>query len=242
MYPLHLSADDVHVWCVSLDRASQNLSKLKSLLSPDEIVRAYRFHFEKDRNYFIISHGFLRSILGEYLGIEPSHVKYCYGSYGKPMVDIVYQDKILQFSFSHSHNLALCAITWDKLIGVDIEYIRPIPESVCIAEQFFLPNENAVIGSLPFGQRQDAFFRFWTCKEAYLKAIGYGMTKPLSDPEISMLPGDLVQLVSVHGSRCEADLWQMETLLPFPGYLAALAVQGHGWQIKLVQLNGYDQF
>ena len=90
-HPLYLSTDEVHIWCVSLDRSPQILSKLKSLLSPTELARASRFHFEKDRNHFIVSHGLLRSILGGYLGLEPSQIQFRYGPYGKPLVDIFHQ-------------------------------------------------------------------------------------------------------------------------------------------------------
>jgi len=235
-HPLYLSTDEVHIWCVSLDRSPQILSKLKSLLSPTELARASRFHFEKDRNHFIVSHGLLRSILGGYLGLEPSQIQFRYGPYGKPLVDIFHQEQMLQFSLSHSNNLALYAVTWNRLLGVDIEHIRPIPEAICIAEQFFSPNENIIMRSLPLEQRQDAFFHIWTCKEAYLKARGYGITKSLAEFEISVLPGDLAQLVSIRGSPCDADIWQLEIFRSFAGYWAALAVQGYGWCSKIWHL------
>ena len=240
--PLLLSTNEVHVWYVSLDRSPKSLPRLESLLSPDEQIRVRRFHFDKDRNNFIVSHGLLRVVLGGYLGIEPSQVQLCYGPYGKPSIETLYQGRMLQFSLSHSKDLALFAVNWDRLIGIDVEHIRPVPEANCIAEQFFSPNESAMMRSLLLEQRQDAFFRIWTCKEAYLKASGYGITGSLTETEVSVSPEEPVRLVSVHGSQRDASLWQLEILSPSPDYLAALAVQGHEWYIKFLQLIDEDPY
>lgn len=236
-HSLLLPSDEVHTWYASLDLSPQRLQRLASLLSPDEQARAERFYFERDRKRFIAGRGLLRTILGSYLGMEPSRVEFCYGSYGKPALKTTFYGRVLQFSLSHSNGLALYTVSWNRRVGVDVEYIRPVCEADRIAERFFSADETAVIRSLPVERRLEAFFNAWTRKEAYLKAIGDGLTRPLTQIEVSLAPGEPARLVSVRGDRWEATRWRLEALKVASGYLTALAVEGHGWHLIVEKLD-----
>lgn len=233
---LVILSDEVHVWRASLDQPAACVQRLAQTLSADERWRAERFHFERDRLHFIVGRGLLRTILGRYLGLEPNRLRFCYSVYGKPALDPKgFQNPsglASYFNLAHSHGLALYAVTCAQEIGVDLEHIRPIAEADQIAGQFFSARERAVFHALPTSQKQKGFFDCWTRKEAYLKANGCGLDWPLDKVEVSLAPGEQARLLSVTGDPQKASRWFIQALTPAPGYVAAVAVEGHGWQFK----------
>lgn len=233
----HLPDNEVQVWCASLDEQLTHLHALDSILSPEERERAVKFHFERDSNRFIVGRGLLRVILSRYLSVDPAYVELDYGSWGKPQLKTVNCDRILEFSLSHSANLVLYAFSWNRRVGVDIEYIRPISEIDSIVRQFFSSRERVVMRSLSPVKRIEAFFAAWTCKEAYLKAIGEGLTETFSQIEVSLAPGEPAKLVSIYGNKWKAVRWHLEAFEPAPNYLAALIAEGKGWKMTLQQPN-----
>jgi len=234
-----LSRNDAHIWCATLDRAAYNVWQMTDILSQDERMRAARFHFERDRRRFIIGRGTLRMLLSLYLDMEPDQLKFHYGTYGKPYLDQA-GDSAIKFNLAHSQELAVYAVTLGREIGIDVEYIKHIPEMEDIAARFFSKRENAVLKSLPTDQKQDAFYNCWTRKEAYIKAIGEGLSHPLDQFDVSLTPGEPARLLRVEGDMEEVSRWQLKALTPAPGYVAALAVEGHGWRLQSWQWpNGY---
>jgi 4'-phosphopantetheinyl transferase len=231
---LALLSDDIHVWRASLDQPAACAQRLAQTLSAEERWRAERFHFERDRLRFIVSRGVLRMILGRYLGIEPGRLQFDYSLHGKPSLAKMPNrgGGKIYFNLSHSHGLALYAIAQEQEIGIDLEYIRPIVEADQIVQQFFSNRERAMFCALPMNQKQGAFFNCWTRKEAYLKASGRGLDWPLDKVEVSLAPGEPARLLSIAGDHQEASSWFIQALTPVPGYVAALAVKGHGWQFN----------
>jgi 4'-phosphopantetheinyl transferase len=225
---IDLPQDRVHVWRVCLGQASLSARKLECILSEDERKRAKRFHFEKDQNRFIITRGLLRVILGRYLEIEPDQIGFSYGPYGKPALDSVQNE--LRFSVSHSCGLTLYAVTHHREVGIDVEYIRAEWANISIAERFFSSREVALLRALPASLKSEGFFNCWTRKEAYVKAKGDGLALPLDEFDVSLIPGEPAVLVSALNDPLEAARWSLRELCPAPGYVAALAVEGHAWQ------------
>ncbi|MGD2016322.1 MAG: 4'-phosphopantetheinyl transferase superfamily protein [Desulfobacterales bacterium] len=132
----------------------------------------------------------------------------------------------LQFNLAHSKEIALYAFTCNREIGVDLEYIRDMPDAEKIALTTFSPLENKTLQSLPQSHRQEAFFNCWVRKEAYIKAIGDGLYHALDRFDVSLAPGEPARLLSVEGSAEQASCWFMKSLTPADGYVAALAVKG----------------
>jgi 4'-phosphopantetheinyl transferase len=229
-----LSRDEVHVWRAVLVQPNPVIQALWYTLDQGERDRAERFHFQHDRERFIVAHGLLRTILGGYLGVVPRQLRFCYGAYGKPGL-APECDTALSFNLSHAHELALFAITRDRAVGVDIEHTRPGIASIAIAERFFSPHEVAALQAIPDAQRSLAFFTCWTRKEAYIKARGEGLSLPLDQFEVSLAPGAPAALLDVAGDQRERDRWQLRALDPGPGYVAALAVEGRGWALQCWQ-------
>ena len=228
---LVLSSDQVHVFCTCLDQPASRLQELAQTLSESEQIRAERFYFEQDRQRFTIGRGLLRTILACYLDIEPSRVQFCYGSKGKPALAPNCGKGEIHFNLSHSQGLALYAVTSKREIGVDIEHIRPIPEAEQIVKRFFSVRENAVFLALPPSQKQEAFFNCWTRKEAYLKAIGDGLARPLDQIEVTLTPGEVAKLLSIADEPRAAASWSLQQLTPASSYVAALVVEGHSWSL-----------
>ena len=234
-----LTGSDIHVWCASLNVSPQDLSYYGSLLSPDEVQRAERFYFEKDRDRFIIGRGLLRTILGGYLNLEPAQIEFVYGEHGKPAINSRLNDQALEFNLSHSKDLALYAFNWNRKVGIDIEYMIPMADMDDFARQFFTPNETALINSLTGQQKEDTFFKTWTCKEAFLKANGEGLTVPINQVEISFTNLGAVRLKSIGRESGQVANWCLEMLDHFPGYNAALAVEGWNGQIVFQKINDH---
>lgn len=229
---LALTDDSIHVWRTSLDLSPAHLQRLQQTLAPDEANRAARFHFERDRRHFIVARGVLRDILSRYLGTEPGQLRFSYTEYGKPALLGAPGRETLNFNVSHSHGMALYAVTRGREIGVDIEHIREDFECEQIAERFFSSQENEVLRALPAEVKHVAFFNCWTRKEAYIKAIGEGLSHPLDQFDVSLAPDEPAALLNTRGNPQEARRWTIQALFPSSGYVAALAAEGSGWQIR----------
>lgn len=232
---LTLADQEVHLWLANLDACDNRLRELGQLLSADELDRADKFYFERHRRRFTIARGTLRVILARYLTTEPQQVRFEYGLRGKPSLATDLQSQGLQFNVSHSQDLALYGFTRDRRIGVDLEYLRPLPDAEQIAKRFFCAREFNAIRALPESERQIAFFRGWTAKEAYLKATGDGLGGSLDAVEVSLTPNTPVRLLSVRGDERVGDRWRLHDLVPAPDYVATVAVEGRDWEIECWQ-------
>jgi 4'-phosphopantetheinyl transferase len=223
------SAGEVHVWALDLDQPDGAVSALARDLTPEERLRADRFHFERDRRRFVAGRGFLRGILGRYLGVEPGRLVIGQAAHGKPVLAAEHGDAV-RFNLTHSGGRGLLAVACGREVGIDLEQARPLPDALAIGESFFSPRENAVLRGLPPGEREQAFLNCWTRKEAFLKATGKGLLFPMDQLEVSLAPGEPAELLSLSGDRRIVARWRLDAFAPFPGYVAALAVEGWDWQ------------
>jgi 4'-phosphopantetheinyl transferase len=228
---LSLTATDVHVWRADLCEPGARASSLLQLLAPDERDRAGRFHFQKDRDHFIIARGTLRTILGLYLQAKPQELRFVYSAYGKPALAPDNEAARLRFNVTHSHELALYAVTLGRELGIDVEHLREDMACHEIAERFFSRGEVQALSALPASQRTLGFFNCWTRKEAYIKARGQGLSLPLDNFDVSLAPGEPAALLRTRDDEQEALRWSLRDLNPGSGYAAALAVEGHDWNL-----------
>jgi 4'-phosphopantetheinyl transferase len=232
---LALPGDEVHVWRASLDPSPERVQELSGRLSREETARADRFRFEWHKRRFIVAHGVLRSVLGHYLHAEPATVRFHHSPQGKPYLARTLGSPVLRFNLSHSHELMLLACTHGHEIGVDLEYVRPLENMGQIAARFFSAYENSVFNVLSQDGRLEAFYNCWTRKEAYLKAIGTGLAKPLDQFDVSLAPGEAPRLLRVQGDPQEVERWSMHAPVAGPDYVAAVAVEGQGWRLRYWQ-------
>jgi 4'-phosphopantetheinyl transferase len=217
---LELAGRIVHVWPVRTVASNEVTSWLERVLAPDEKDRAARFKFNHLRHSFILARGALRILLGCYLKASPASIQFKYGSKGKPTLAA---PPLLDFNASHSGGLAVFAFTASCEIGVDVEHIRPLPDMQNIADRFFCSEEAAELMSLTANQREHAFFLCWTRKEAYIKAIGDGLSAPLDDFRVTVQPGQPAQFIHIAHDANDAKDWTLSDLELAPNYAAALA-------------------
>jgi 4'-phosphopantetheinyl transferase len=227
-----IARNEVHIWSIQLDRDEGEVNRYNKTLTPEEHKRAARFYFERHCRRHIISHGAMRLILGEYLGANPRDIQFDQTAHGKPNLTSPLKESNLFFNLSHSHELALLAVVLGCEIGVDVEYVKKIGDFNGIAGRFFSASEQAVYFELAEDQRPQAFFNCWTRKEAFIKAIGEGLSYPLHQFDVNLAPGEPPQLLRVEADLEEASCWTLDAFNPTPEYTAAVALRALGVQIR----------
>lgn len=228
-----LLSDAIHIWHANLELSSTQISHLQTILSMEESQRAARFKFSYLRQRFIAAKGILRILLGKYLNQSPKNIIFSYGSHGKPELDYeLFSTSSIHFNQSDSKTFALYAFTKSNPIGVDIECIRTDIEALSLAERFFSANETITLKNQPPEQQIAAFFRIWTRKEAFIKAIGEGLSFPLDEFEVN-LDEESAKLLTIRANARAAAQWTLLTLQPNTGYVGAVAVEAKIDQIKL---------
>ncbi len=221
---LTLLQDEIHIWRVELDRPESQLQQFGKMLSDDELSRADRLYFQQHRQRFIAGRGILRTILSRYLGVAPQELQFNYEAFGKPVLAEQFSASQLWFNLSHCQGMALCAVARDRTIGIDLEYTRPVSDVLVLAQQFFSQSEYALMRSLPPNLKQEIFFRLWTCKEAYLKATGAGISQ-LQQIEVNLSPNESAKLKNVSD-------WSLLEFVPARNSVAAIAVPGEIGNLK----------
>jgi 4'-phosphopantetheinyl transferase len=172
-----------------------------------------------------VARGTLRRILARCLKSDPAALHFDYNQYGKPSLageSATASD--LRFNLSHSADLALLAVARGLEVGVDVESIQLETDRLNLARRFFGPGETAALLALPPEQQVGAFYACWTRKEAYLKARGSGLSESLKSFQVSLEPGQPARLISTEAGN--VDDWSLADLHPWPGFAAALAVEG----------------
>ena len=131
----------------------------------------------------------------------------------------------LDFNLSHSAGIVLLAFARRRRIGIDIEAVRRDFSTTEIAERFFSPAERTALRQLPHGQRHQAFFRCWTRKEAFIKALGEGLSHPLDQFDVNLAPGEPAVLLATRPDATEAGRWALWNVPTAGNYAAALAIE-----------------
>ncbi len=221
-----LRSGEVHVWRFPLEIPGPSVEKLHSLLSDDERVRAARFYFPKDRRRFIVAHAALRLILQGYLHRKTGDIHFLCNRHGKPFLP----GEPFEFNLSHSHEMGLVGVAFQKAVGVDIERIQWDFDCERIAERFFSPEEIAALHATHPDRRVLSFFHGWARKEAFIKAKGQGLSIPLRSFAVSVDPDETEFSLRHLSENANNELWRLRSLLFEIEYAAALAVIG-GWDI-----------
>jgi 4'-phosphopantetheinyl transferase len=222
---LELPVGCVHVWQLELKELTETIPGTQ-ILSPDELARANRFRFEKDRSRFVRCRSVLRILLGRYLQTPPNEISFAYHCNGKPDLAVEHNQVCLRFNVSHSASVALLAFAVGHAVGVDIEQVRGDLEVSTLIQRFFSAREREELLALPDELQILAFFACWTRKEAVIKATGHGLALPLTAFSVTTHPDVDPQLEEFGGDVNPTKHWFLTDLSAPTGYRAALAVQG----------------
>lgn len=240
-----LSSNDVHLWLINIERYAANLPLFERILSPEEHARAAKFRQEGDRTRFITCRGILRHLLSRYAGLAPAAIRFSYNAYGKPALTAASgATPPLQFNLSHAGGLALYAFSTNHPIGVDLEQRRPL-DVAALAKAFFSNGERAFLSQFSAAEQHIQFFQLWTCKEAYLKAIGLGLSR-LERSEMAIAPDGSIYLKAFVNSSSEHSSqnssWLIQPLMLANQFSAAFAVNMTGCNLHFYRLNSIQEF
>jgi 4'-phosphopantetheinyl transferase len=212
----------VHVWYAVTERLAESaLAEARDLLSPAERARCDRFRFDRDRRDFAAAHALLRQALTVHEGAPASPWSFEEGVHGKPF--LAPGQSALEFNLAHTHGLVACVLTHVGPVGVDVESLDRAVNGDDIAERYFSPSEIAGLQELAGVERSRRFIELWTLKEAYLKAIGAGLSNPLNDFGFE-LQGSSALVFNAPPGVARAD-WQFALFAPSPSHRLAVAVR-----------------
>lgn len=224
-------ADGIEVIVASLRADGDAIRASAALLSPSERERASRFAFDRDRRRFIVGRAWLRRLLAERLDAPPESIALTRGAHGKPAVAPRSAGSDVRFNVSHCDDLAAYAFSTGREIGIDVEAIRVFPDADDLAARFFSPREYEAYRSLAPRDRPPGFFACWTRKEAFIKALGEGLSHPLDAFDVSLVPDEPAKILRVANTDGDCCGWSLECFVPAPGFVGAIVTEtrsGHG--------------
>ncbi|MEI8089748.1 MAG: 4'-phosphopantetheinyl transferase superfamily protein [Opitutaceae bacterium] len=221
--PPELASGEIHVCRIRVPEVNNLPDNWHTVLTREERERANRKRLPIDSRRTLSSRACLRLLLGFYLNLAPNQVKLTTIAAGKPILDHFTLFPKVEFNVSHSGDWILIGFTRDQPLGIDIEQYREL-EFVDLAEQVFTPSERAQWEALESAQRARDFFRAWTRKEAYLKAIGLGLIKPLNSFSVTTGENGCIDLHHSHNNPISGN-WNILDLLPAPEYIGAIATK-----------------
>jgi 4'-phosphopantetheinyl transferase len=213
---------ELHVWSRRLDVKMGIESRLMNLLSADEVARAKRFVFPRDRRRFVVARATLRLLLANYLGVEAHEIAFAYTRLGKPFLVQPENAREMHFSVSHAHELAVYVVA-KAAVGIDIEWLRPLPRLRELANTVLSAAERARLFDLESAEQVLGFLNAWTRKEAYLKARGIGLMAPPDCFDVSLEPQAPPKLLANRYDADDVQRWHLRAFTPAARYVGALA-------------------
>ncbi|HET9707357.1 MAG TPA: 4'-phosphopantetheinyl transferase superfamily protein [Gemmatimonadales bacterium] len=196
-----------------------------SLLSDAERERASRFAFPRDARRFIVCRARLRQLLAARLRMRPESVELTAGARGKPALANPRRNGDLRFNLSRRDDIAVYVLSSGREVGIDIEAVRMIRDADTIAARWFARGEHDAYQALDPCERPLGFFNCWTRKEAFVKALGDGLSYGLDRFEVSLTPGEPAKLLRVENTPGADCGWSLVSFSPASGYVAAIAAQ-----------------
>jgi 4'-phosphopantetheinyl transferase len=240
-----LRRGEVVLWLVSLREPNSTVEAAAQVLSAGEMQRADQFRFLLHRNRFVLAHAALRHILCIYSACPASSIDFIVSPHGKP--SLVNRNKgetgEIEFNMSHSEDLAVVAVSFGSILGVDVEQVREMPDWRQMARQSFSDAEIAAIERMPPHEASVMFLRFWTRKEALLKAMGTGLQDDLSsfctaahdlDQGSVVRPPELPEVFELFGKGGYGPDFTLRSF-EFEGFVGALAVCGPVSSVRRLQ-------
>ena len=232
----------VHVWRSRFQPVIQSNAELTESLSAEEMEKARGFLRPSDRDRYVFSHVLLRKLLAAYLDCEPLKLNFNTTKYGKPFLKTTGGGAKLSFSLSHSLDMTLVAVASGTGVGVDVEYMKTVRDAREIVNRFFSPHERSFLNSLPPADFNEAFFSYWTAKEAFLKGMGKGMSYPLDKFSVRFLNRDPLGWISIDGEQSATGCWNIVRISPGPNYSGALAMEVPGIQPEFFEYSSHREF
>lgn len=225
---------EVHIWRFRLDIWGDCLERLAELLSEDEADRASRYRFDRDRRRFIVHRALVRLVIAGLINASPRRLAFELLPAGKPTIK---SEAGLEFNSSDTAELGVVAAAIGSPLGIDVEWVRSDMDHLRVAERFFSSAERRALQAVVLQQRSKAFFLAWTRKEAYIKALGAGLSLPLNRFDVSLTPGEPARLLAAGDGLPGPDEWQLMNLDVGHGCAGALCMPVGNWTLRLWDLE-----
>jgi len=223
--------DECHVWFCRPDEITEKfvLDEYHLMLSVEESAKYKRFHFEKDRHSYLISHALVRKVLSSYCNVKPDEWAFTNNQHGKPDISPEIKCPALKFNLSHTDGMSVCVVSLESDCGIDVENIQRKSRTFAVADRMFSPAEVATMRSGNDSEVQRKFFEFWTLREAYVKAIGTGLGGSSKEFYFSVAEQDDSRREAyIHFSPSNKDkssAWQFLLLKLSDQHVAAISVK-----------------
>jgi len=233
---MDLYLNNVHIWNVEANFTENQIESFIDFLSFDEKKRASKFKFPKDRQVFVVARGMLRYLSGFYLKEHPKTIEFKYSEYGRPSF---LQDFRINFNVSHSGNRIIIGFSKEQIIGVDIEKIKSDFAPLDLAKNFFSTEEVKALSQTKEPEMFQAFYRCWTRKESFIKAVGEGLSYPLDSFAVTMDDDHKARFLKIDNTKDSKKDWRLHSFVPAEGYIAAITTDGHPKKIEYFDANDF---
>jgi len=231
-----LQKGEVQIWSMKAIEDNKLLDGFTKLLSEDEILRADKYRFEKDRSVYITAKFLLRSMLGKYVGKNPKEITFEYSKFAKPFY---LQNAEVDFNVSHSGNQIIIGFSMEAAIGVDIEKIKKDFDPLGLAKSFFSKQEIKALSKTDESDIFQAFYRCWTRKESFIKAVGEGLSYPLDSFAVSLDDDENAEFLKIENPKDSKEDWQLHSFVPAEGYIAAITTNRKPNKIEFFDANDF---
>jgi 4'-phosphopantetheinyl transferase len=233
-----LPPTEAHLWYEPVDEAydETRLREWRGLLSPAELERHGRYHFEHGRLEYLVTRVLVRTVLGRYAGVSPASLRFESNAYGRPEIVHPRLDPPLRFNLSNTRGLVVCLVSGAREGGIDVEDTTGGTEALGIADHFFAPSEVASLRPLHPLDQKVRFFELWTLKEAYIKARGLGLALPLQQFAFELDGGGIRIRIDPRLADDERS-WQFRLLSLTPRHRVAVAIRCESIVLKTMAAN-----
>lgn len=236
---LGISAHHVDLWVESTLLDEDRLRAYKKFLSAAELARSGKFKSASRYREYVVTRGLLRQVLARLTGLDITVIEFPDGEHGKPRLDNILDGKTVAFNVSHSHGLALVALTLEGRLGVDLEKIRPEVDWRSLAKQYFSGTEVRALDRYPDDPGLKAFYTCWTRKEAFVKALGAGISYGLDEFDVSIDPDEAYAALTIRRAEEDASRWLVKNIPVPETHVAALALDRSACNFRLWRAPDY---
>jgi 4'-phosphopantetheinyl transferase len=236
---LPLRPGETHVWLCQPNLIDDGalVARYAQLLSPAERERAEQFAFDADRLLYLVAHALMRCTLSRYANPKPQDWVFIQNQYGRPEIAPGLCDVPLRFNLSHTSGLAACAVTLQHDIGVDVEYMNRRGDVTALAGDVFSPAEVRALRAAPSARRREQFFKYWTLKEAYIKARGMGLAMPLDQFSFDLNDDGNIGIAFDSGLHDDPSDWKFGLHRPTPDHILAFGTRCSPGSTPSIQIH-----
>lgn len=227
--------NEVHVWFCRPDEITDTvkLDEYHSILSAEESERLEKIHFAKDQHAYLVSHALVKKVLSMYCDVTPEQWLFTTNQHGKPEISPELDCPSIKFNLSHTDGLSACIVSLDNACGVDVENIQRKNKLLPIAERMFAESELETMRGLAGDLMRNKFFDYWTLREAYVKALGTGLSGSSKQFYFDVTEqSDVEKMAEIcfvetdkGKDKKPAGFWQFSLLRPSGEHVCAVAIQ-----------------